>query len=193
MIDYSQHGEQAHILAYFAGHQGTFLDIGANDGVTFSNSYALQLMGWRGTLVDASPVAIARLRHTYAGVATVKVIHAAITDHDGDVTLHDSSDTLVSSLSPTAEQTWRHHNFSWHAAQVPAMTVATLYQQAGTDAFDFVTIDAEGHDLTIMRQLNLEPVKMLCVEYGTHRREVVAAAPGFKVLVDNGVNVIMAR
>jgi hypothetical protein len=65
MIDYSQHGEQEVILKYFAGTQGTFLDIGANDGVTFSNTYALQLMGWRGVLVDASPVAAARLRHRH--------------------------------------------------------------------------------------------------------------------------------
>jgi FkbM family methyltransferase len=193
MIDYSQHGEQEVILKYFAGSQGTFLDIGANDGVTFSNTYALQLMGWRGVLVDASPVAAARLRHTYEGVDTVTVIHAAITDQDGTVTLHDSSDTLVSSLNATAEQTWRHHNFSWCPVQVPAMTVASLYQAAGTTAFDFVSIDAEGHDLTILRQLDLQPIRMLCIEYGQHRAQVLQAAPGFRILVDNGVNLILAR
>jgi FkbM family methyltransferase len=193
MIDYSQHGEQEVILKYFATTQGTFLDIGANDGVTFSNTYALQLMGWHGVLVDASPVAAARLRHTYEGVDTVKVIHAAITDQDGTVTLHDSSDTLVSSLNATAEQTWRHHNFSWCPVQVPAMTVASLYQAAGTTAFDFVSIDAEGHDLTILRQLDLQSIRMLCVEYGHHRAQVLQAAPGFRILVDNGVNLILAR
>lgn len=34
------------------GSTGTFLDIGANDPITNSNSYALEQMGWKGLLVD---------------------------------------------------------------------------------------------------------------------------------------------
>jgi hypothetical protein len=73
------------------------------------------------------------------------------------------------------------------------MTVASLYQAAGTTAFDFVNIDAEGHDLTILRQLDLQPIRMLCIEYGHHRAQVLHAAPGFRILVDNGVNLILAK
>ena len=54
MEKYSQLGEQDIILNYFNGKQGTFLDIGANDGKTFSNSYALSLLGWKGVCVDVA-------------------------------------------------------------------------------------------------------------------------------------------
>ena len=60
MKDYSQHGEQAIILDYFEKQgiqQGRFLDIGANDGITFSNSYALVIRDWKGVAVEASPSA----------------------------------------------------------------------------------------------------------------------------------------
>ena len=195
MKDYSQHGEQALILDYF-GHapNGRFLDIGANDGVTFSNTYALFLMGWRGALVDASPNAYKALEANFERFRNKpEIIHAAITTQDGTVTLHESSDTLVSSLSAEAQQTWRHHGFQWTPVQVPGMTVDTLYAVLGTNEFDFVSVDAEGHDLDIVRQLHLDTVKMLCVEYGQHKREIIKACPGFNMLLDNGVNVILAR
>jgi FkbM family methyltransferase len=170
-----------------------FLDIGANDGVTFSNTRALSDKGWGGVAVDASPAAFKKLWENYCDRPDTHCIYAAITDHDGVVTLHDSSDTLVSSLNAGAEQTWKHHGFEWKPVEVPAMTVATLYAKAGTDKFDFVNIDAEGHDLAILRQLNLEPVKMLCIEYGQHKREIIEHCKGFRLLVDNGVNLILAR
>ena len=44
MIDYTQQLEQDVILNYFENKEhGTLLDIGANDGETFSNSRALIL------------------------------------------------------------------------------------------------------------------------------------------------------
>jgi FkbM family methyltransferase len=193
MRDYSQHGEQAVILDYFANSTGTFLDIGANDGLTFSNTRALSDNGWSGVMVDASPRAYNDLCRNTKDRSGTKCIHAAITEHDGTVTLHDSTDTLVSSLDAEAQRTWAHHGFLWQPVEVPAMTVATLYTKAGTDTFDFVNIDAEGHDLAILRQLKMEPVKMLCIEYGQHKHEILAHCRGFRLLVDNGVNLILAR
>ena len=193
MKDYSQHGEQDIILDYFNGQPyGWFLDIGANDGVTFSNTHGLYWMGWVGVCVDASPTAFEALSRNYNG-ALISCIHAAITDRDGTITLHDCSDSLVSSLSAGAEQIWKHHNFDWKPVEVPCMTMETLYERVGTRNFGFINIDAEGHDLEILRQVDLGPVKMLCVEYGKHFKEVVEHCKGFRVLLNNGVNVILAR
>jgi len=56
---YSQNNEQQVILDYFGEHYiGTFLDLGCNDGQTFSNTRALALNGWSGVLVDASANAL---------------------------------------------------------------------------------------------------------------------------------------
>ena len=58
---YSQNNEQDIIMQYFIGNRGTFLDIGANDGVTLSNTYALQQAGWGGVLVEPSEEAFNRI------------------------------------------------------------------------------------------------------------------------------------
>jgi len=63
---YSQNNEQQVILDYFGEHYiGTFLDLGCNDGATFSNTRALGLRGWSGTLVDASEKAINIAKSVY--------------------------------------------------------------------------------------------------------------------------------
>src|SRR6187401_1248386 len=66
-MNYSQNNEQEIIINLFKGKQsGTFLDIGANDGVTLSNTFALANdYGWTGLLVEASPKAYERLIKNY--------------------------------------------------------------------------------------------------------------------------------
>src|SRR6186713_1166854 len=59
---YSQNNEEQIILDYFReGKRGKVLDIGANDGITFSNSAKLIELGWSAVLVEPSPIAYQRL------------------------------------------------------------------------------------------------------------------------------------
>jgi FkbM family methyltransferase len=52
----SQHGEDIVLWRYFKGRRnGFFIEIGAYDGVTFSNTYLLEAVGWQGILVEANP------------------------------------------------------------------------------------------------------------------------------------------
>lgn len=62
---HSQNLEEKIILEYFGDFVGTFCDIGANDGITFSNTYALSKLGWCGNLIECSPRAFAKLKQLY--------------------------------------------------------------------------------------------------------------------------------
>ena len=58
MKDYSQNGEQAHILHYLDTiglKKGHLVDLGAGDGYTMSNTRALLERGWTGDLFDGDP------------------------------------------------------------------------------------------------------------------------------------------
>lgn len=193
MTDHSQHREQAHILRYFGDRTGTFLDIGANDGRTFSNTYALALKGWAGVCVDASPRAYQSLCETYKDRPDIQTIHAAITDKDGPIVFHEAMDTLVSSLDESQRKTWSM--FDWKAEHVPGMTFATLMGQVEAQRLDMISIDTEGHDLIILAQMDLAALgcDLLCIEHGGEVAEVKALCPGMRELHFNGVNLIMAR
>ena len=58
MTDYSQNGEQAHILHYLDTigiTKGHLVDLGGGDGYTMSNTRALLERGWTGDLYDGDP------------------------------------------------------------------------------------------------------------------------------------------
>ena len=61
---YSQKGEDNIIWDFLSnkGIKGSFLDIGANDGNTLSNTYRFAQDGQNGVLVDASPMVFKRLK-----------------------------------------------------------------------------------------------------------------------------------
>src|SRR3990167_7663552 len=91
---YSQNNEQILIEKYFGNYKGTLLDIGANDGVTLSNSYALIQRGWRGSLVEPSPKAFEILKETHRTKEGIFCFNAAICDKTADMTLYESGSHL---------------------------------------------------------------------------------------------------
>lgn len=194
-MSYSQGPEEAHILNFFGDKVGTFLDIGANDGKTFSNTHALALNGWGGLCVDASPVAFASLQRTYPEPSKVQCLYGAVTNADGPITFHQASDTLVSSLSSQQPEIWKAFNFSWDTVEVPGMTFATMMNKSRFKTFDFISIDAEGSDIAILQQMNLEALgcKLLCIEHDNRQAEILRMCNGWRIVYGGDINLILAR
>jgi FkbM family methyltransferase len=193
MIDYSQNKEQEHILRYFDGRTGTFLDLGANDGKTFSNTYALAQLGWRGMCVDASPKAFKALQETHKGNDRVLCLNLALANECGPVTLHEASDTLLSSLDPQQRETWKSYNLGWDAVQVQGVTFDVLMD--GIRRFEFISMDIEGMDIDILKQINLDAygVQLLCIEHGGRQAEIMDICKGWQVLYYGDINLILSR
>jgi FkbM family methyltransferase len=179
--DYSQSGEQKIILDHFGGEDRirglrgmTLLDLGANDGITLSNSRALIELGWGGVLVEPADIAYKKLAALYASTPTVRCINAAVTTQDGPIDFYDSgphlkkNDTsLLSTTRPEELERWKKSGETFTKTVARGITFDTLKKEAGMHQFDFISIDCEGADLDILRQIDLIAVdcKMLCVEF----------------------------
>lgn len=195
MNDYSQHGEQAVILAH-CGAPGVFLDIGANDGVTFSNTRALVDLGWRGVHVEPGAAAFAKLKQNLPNACAYQV---AVSDQDGEAAFHESdanSRHMVSSLVESERQKWSCYTFA--EVQVETVTVASLLEGAELSQVDFLSIDAEGSDLLIFCQFDLSAlgVRLVCVEHNGSDIapfDAHAASHGMKRIFINAANCIYAR
>ena len=48
---FSQYNEDEIITEFFGNYAGTFLDVGAYDGISDSNTHALSLKNWRGVYI----------------------------------------------------------------------------------------------------------------------------------------------
>ena len=200
---YSQNNEEQFILKYFHSKpKGTFLDIGANDGITLSNSHALALNGWSGLLFEPSKTASNKANELYKDNLSVKVYQIAVTDFNGESTMHESGthlnqgDTsLLSTLQLMETKRWVNETFT--PVQVETWDFKTLMKKSRTNVFNFITIDAEGYDYIILEQIDLTAVgcEMICIEHnGVEIDKYIAycAGYGMKEVMRNAENLIMA-
>jgi FkbM family methyltransferase len=192
---FSQNDEQDHILAHFL-HQfhGRFLDIGAYDGITFSNTRALLERGWFGVYVEPSPTVLPGLMRNSAGWP-VRVVPQAIGPTPGKVAWFDCGDGVA---TPS-----RRHRDKWRAlvpyvaTEVEMVTPETLLGDVGDD-FDFVTIDTEGTNEAVMLGMpwaKLTKCTLVCIEHDRAIGSITATLSplGFREVARNPENMILAR
>jgi FkbM family methyltransferase len=175
--DYSQHGEQKIILDYFKDidvNNLRFLDIGANDGVSFSNTYALALSGWSGALIEPSKMAFDKLEENYKENKSVNLYNVGISNKTEKMKFYESrnwvnADAPVSVLSSLDESHKdKFIGMNWEETQCDFVTWIDFKNKYGinSEAFDFISIDCEGHDLIVLDQIKeiLDRTKIVCVE-----------------------------
>jgi FkbM family methyltransferase len=169
---YSQNHEESVILSHFGNYIGSLLDIGSNDGATLSNSRQLILNGWVGDLVEPSPRAFKKLMQLYNNNNSLTLHNIAITNEDKQAVLYES-DThlnkgdvgLLSSTVVSEMNRWQNETFT--PVKVPGKRFASFLKMATFKTYDFISIDAEGNDLIILQQMNLDELKCscLCIEW----------------------------
>ncbi len=202
MKNYSQNNEQEVILKYFEGQNGQFLDIGANDGVTFSNVRALAELGWKGVFVEPSPKAFERLRTNYDGLKGFYFYNFAITDHNGKVFLQESG-PLVSQYDVALVSTIHQKEMKrfigatkYETVEVPCLRWKTFLNRISIKDFDFITIDVEGSEMDILPELDLTNTRMICIEFNgipDLKRQYEQYLSGFNLIYTSAENLIYAR
>jgi len=192
----------------------TVLDIGANDGILLSNSRALALLEWDCVLVEPAPEAFRKLHQAYnhsdhktedvvitlsrvspsRRKQSITLANAAITTQDGPIDFYDSGthlrqgDTsLLSTTRPEEMARWKKSGEVFTKTTVRGITVKTLLAETGLTRADFISIDCEGVDLDVLRQLDLTALgtRMVCVEVNRN-----AEAPFVEYFAKHGMRVL---
>lgn len=144
---------------------GFFVEAGANDGFTQSNTYWLErFRGWSGILVEPMPSLWERCRIERPGAT---VVHAALVAQaaEGETVTMRFGD-LMSAVEgthggPQAEREWVEPGLvlGWHdpySAVVPARTLSSLLDELGAPDVDLLSLDVEGHEPQALRGLDLD-------------------------------------
>ena len=221
---YSQGGEQRALLAHFERHgvgRGCLLDVGANDGRSYSNSLALIERGWGGLLVEPHPGAADACRRRHAANPRVRVCSAGATAGDDPAlaTLHVcEGGTATPGDAPlvhttVASERDRWGSARWSAVEVALWPISYLLRLASCHAEGVdtpgrvacVTIDAEGVSGALARRLArqlseedaLQPVAAIVIEKdGSASREdleLLFWRFGFVVALETPENVVLTR
>lgn len=200
---YSQNAEEQHILNYFGDFKGTFLDLGSNDGITFSNTYAISKLGWCGVLVEPSPRAFAKLKQLYQDTkGCFYLYNYAIGTTNGKVTLYESGELvkqgdvgLVSTLVEKETERFKRVT-SYEPIQVDCFRWKTALNRWKLKKFDFISIDIEGLEIEVLEQIDLTDTKLICVETNGSQEKKVKLdemLKEFKLIYTSPENLIYAR
>lgn len=197
---YSQNNEEEIILKYFGDFIGTFIDIGANDGITLSNTRALAERGWNGVCVEPSPKAFDKLRYNIMMFSGVYAYPFALGHTNKELTFYESS-SLLKKDDIGLVSTFHHQEMerfksvcNYTPIKVKCFRWKTFLNRLKYKKFDFISIDVEGSELDVLPQIDLTDTKMVCVEWnGKHKAEFTEICKGFNLIAENGENLIFAR
>jgi FkbM family methyltransferase len=196
---YSQNNEEAIIVEFFKNFKGSFLDIGANDGITLSNTHKLATLGWSGTCVEPSPTAFNRLSELYKKNSNIECIPFAISETEGKCTFYESNEhlgkgdySLLSTLVKSEIDRWKGTQV-FKEIEVNSITVEKLLEISKIKNFDFISIDCEGLDYDILKALkpHIAGTKMICVEWNSiNINKYTSLLPEYKLHSKNHENLI---
>lgn len=179
MQSYSQNNEDLGICNYIEGlvkAKGDdlsykILDIGANDGITFSNTHRLLKLipKFEAWFVEPHPVAMERLKELYKEEGDrYKYFQFAISDADGKLPLHMNDSHLkngdiglLSTLDQAEKDRWGNTE-EWQDIEVEVKKYPFAEEK-----FDMISIDAEGQDEVILKQIDLTHTWLLCIEWNS--------------------------
>jgi len=197
---FSEHG-QDFFVAELLGmlKYGFFVDIGANDGVAFSNSYFFERqLGWRGIAIEPIPGAYDKLKQNRTcralnccvGNASRKekfLVLPEIAEHlSGMLKTYDRRH-----ISRIKDKLNRCSGES-QVIEVDCYTLTALLEREGISRIDYLSVDTEGAEIQVLQGMDFRqcPVSVLTIEnnYRDIRIPLMLSRRGFRLAAIIGVD-----
>jgi FkbM family methyltransferase len=158
--------------AYFFNgkRDGFFVDIGANDGITWSNSLTFELnYNWSGVCIEPHPVPFSKLIEE----RSCKCLNCAVSDKSGefDFLFIDGNAEMLSGL--VAKFDPRHldrintevknNNDKTHINKIECKTITQLLNELDRTTIDYLSIDTEGSEMQIINGIDFEKINVTLI------------------------------
>ena len=172
---------------------GVFVDIGANDGITLSNTYFFEKnRGWTGVCIEPLPDAFKKLEQNRNCI----LVNACISPDEGykdflSITGHAE---MLSGLIEKYDQ--RHmeridaeinyHGGSKDIIKVPCLSLKSLLLANNIENIDYCSIDTEGGEYEILESIEFKEIeiKAFTVEnnYENEKIKKLLSSNGYKMV-----------
>src|SRR5258708_349599 len=162
---YSQDGQDKYLdqKIFARKTKGFFVEIGANDGIKFSNTYFLEkYRDWNGICVEPHPTAFERLTKN----RKAKLINAGISDseRDNEFMKIEGYGEMYSgligkyheNLIKRIDRDLMAYGGTMEKITVPCLRLDSILNQNKISHVDYCSIDTEGGELEILQTVNLK-------------------------------------
>jgi len=181
----------AFLYELFIGQRndGTFVEVGAFDGESFSNTSCLADAGWRGVYVEPIPEFAERCRARHHNNRQVSIVNAAIGDTTGRtrIAVGGPLSTVCSDVADEYQHiSWAQQEFATpRTLDVPLLTLNRLLEDERIQpGFDVLSIDVEGYEEAVFSGFDLDRWRphLLIVELADTHSELTTKRSGHAAL-----------
>ncbi|NND82018.1 MAG: FkbM family methyltransferase [Gammaproteobacteria bacterium] len=190
---YSQCGQDKWLLENLFRDQqsGTFVDIGAHDGVSFSNTYRMEQVGWQGLAIEPMPEAFEKLQNNRSCIT----VNGCVSDSERSAKfrLITGYSQMLSGLVEEYDE--RHlqridreleiHGGSRRDIDVECFRLDRLCGDHNFAEIDFLNLDVEGAELTVLKSIDFSAltIRVIAVEnnYADYRIPSLLSKFGFSL------------
>ena len=151
LISYAQNAEDVVLYRAFGGKPtGFYIDVGANDPTAGSVTRCFYDLGWRGINVEPAREPFQRLA---AARGRDINLNAGLSDRKGSLRFFEcvKESTWSTFSAPDARWLRDHRGVEFEERAVPVLTLAQVCEQHASGEIDFLSIDAENHELEVIR------------------------------------------
>lgn len=148
---------------------GTFVEVGAFDGYSFSNTSGLAAAGWSGHYVEPVPASAALCRLRYADHPRITVTELAIGASEGTIDIHVGgplSTPNADLLAEYREVDWAKDSFvgEHEVVSVPQVTLDHFLESQSIPAgFELLVVDVEGYEPAVFAGFDLARWRPTCI------------------------------
>jgi len=149
---------------------GFFVDIGANDGVSFSNTYYFEnFLGWSGIAFEPHPIVYRQLSASRtcatvnAGVGPANTIMKFSCVDVGAAMLSGFTETFDSGHRRRIRREVRKAGVKIREIDVPTLRLADVMADHKRDTIDYLSLDTEGGELEILRSIDFDRFYVRCL------------------------------
>jgi FkbM family methyltransferase len=140
--------ELATLYCLFLGERsdGVFVEVGAFDGISFSNSSCLAEVGWSGILIEPIPAFAAQCRTRYRGNGRIQIIEAAVGAENATVDI-----SVGGAFTSTCDEVvTRYRSLRWSKAAVQGSTRLSVRQFTLDEILDAANLAGKPVDVLIV-------------------------------------------
>lgn len=192
-IHYAQFGEDLSIASLFGeSYTGCFVDVGCFHPKKYSNTWMLYRRGWRGVNIDIDAVKI----ETFNLVRPADTnIACAISDEEGTISYFTNGFySLMVTLDRDFTNRTPENRHGYVEKQTTCRTLTSVLDGSPyrDTTIDVLSVDAEGHDLEVLKSLDFERYapKIIAVETHVALFEDVQETPLYAFLTGLGYGLV---
>jgi FkbM family methyltransferase len=194
MISHSQLGQDNKVVEiYKRKRDGYFVEIGASDGVEFSNTCMLEReFGWKGICVEPIEEEFEKLVVNRPNSICLKKAVFSESNRQLQFTIADCK--FLSGITDCIDK-WKEHTANGRIVTVTTITVNDMLEQCGApDFIDYLSLDTEGTEFEILKAIDFTKYRFGIIDlehnYLEPKRSEMRAFLVSKGYVYNGENFV---